>query len=648
MPAQRERVSTNLMNIWRRVVLVVACLVALGAPAEAQIPAIDLGTLGGGYSEPSDISESGIVVGTSTIASGDYRAFLWSEATGMVNLGTLGGEYSFALRVNEAGVVIGHSQGPNGIYHGFRWSQATGMQNLTPPGMDQSYAVAINDQGEIAIHASAPGSTLYRTFRWSPTEGYVEIPGPAGDSMLATDMNDAGEIIGYAGFSLATPIDRAFFWSPATGTIDIGILDGLITRPLKINNASEVIGRASNNVGHARAFYWSRATGMVDAGLLEGSDNTALWDLNLQGTAVGMASKSNVNWTEPIMWTIYGGLQKIDLGVDPDAEFPRGFLLGINDHGHAVGEDPYQNAVVWTLEDGAVSLGGIGYYSMARDITNQGMIMGISWSAVDDNYHAVIWRQTPVSPPNTPIGAAVNVTTAVPLPDGSAGDVSITFSQVDTAGATTITASSDGPLPHTAFTLTNPQVYYEIETTADFTGTARVCLGWSEGQVADELTVSLFHYTGNEWVEITEAASRDTVGNRLCGITTSFSPFALFDRVKFPFVGFLAPIENGLVVNAAKAGSAIPVKFSLGGDRGMNIFAPGFPRAQLMQCDTGAPIDTIDETVSASSSPLSYDPANDRYTYVWKTDKAWANSCRQLQVKFTDGATYTAKFTFSK
>ncbi|CAN5604301.1 hypothetical protein BH24ACT15_BH24ACT15_28530 [soil metagenome] len=545
--------------------------------------------------------------------------------------------------------MIGHSQVANGIYHAFRWSQATGMQDLTPPGMNQSYAVAINNQGQIALHASPPGSTLHRTFRWSPSEGYIEIPGPVEKSMLASDMNEAGEIVGYASFASITPIDRSFFWSPATGTIDIGVLDGLITRPNRINDASEVIGNAFDNAGANRPFYWSQATGLVDVGLLPDSDNTALWDINVNGESVGMAAQLNSNWTEPITWTIDGGLQKVELGVDPFAEF-RGLLLGINDHGQVVGVDPDWNAVLWTLENGVVPLEGIGYYSfsMARDSNNQGVVMGISYSETDANYHAVIWRYSPGAPMNTPIGASVNVTTSVPLPDGSAGDVSVTFSQGTIVGETAITASSGGPVPPTAFKLTNPQVYYEIDTTAAFTGTARVCLGWSEGQVADEQTVSMFHYTGNRWVDITDAASRDTVANRLCGITTSFSPFTLFDRIKLPFVGFLAPIENGAVVNAAKAGSAIPVKFSLGGDRGLSIFAPGFPRAQLMQCETNAPIDAIDETVSANSSGLSYDAASDRYTYVWKTDKGWANSCRQLQGKVIDGETYTAKFTFSK
>jgi hypothetical protein len=33
---------------------------------------------------------------------------------------------------------------------------------------------------------------------------------------------------------------------------------------------------------------------------------------------------------------------------------------------------------------------------------------------------------------------------------------------------------------------------------------------------------------------------------------------------------------------------------------------------------------------------------------VWKTDKAWAGTCRQLQLKFIDGSTQTANFNFKK
>jgi hypothetical protein len=50
--------------------------------------------------------------------------------------------------------------------------------------------------------------------------------------------------------------------------------------------------------------------------------------------------------------------------------------------------------------------------------------------------------------------------------------------------------------------------------------------------------------------------------------------------------------------------------------------------------------------VAASSSGLSYDAASDTYTYVWKTDKKWANTCRVLNVKLDDGSEHLAYFQF--
>ena len=48
----------------------------------------------------------------------------------------------------------------------------------------------------------------------------------------------------------------------------------------------------------------------------------------------------------------------------------------------------------------------------------------------------------------------------------------------------------------------------------------------------------------------------------------------------------------------------------------------------------------------AGSSSLSYDATTDTYIYVWKTDRAWRNTCRQLVVKLSDGTTRTANFRF--
>lgn len=51
---------------------------------------------------------------------------------------------------------------------------------------------------------------------------------------------------------------------------------------------------------------------------------------------------------------------------------------------------------------------------------------------------------------------------------------------------------------------------------------------------------------------------------------------------------------------------------------------------------------------SAGSSGLSYDLSTQRYTYVWKTSKDWAGSCKQLVVKLKDGTEHRAFFQLTK
>ena len=116
----------------------------------------------------------------------------------------------------------------------------------------------------------------------------------------------------------------------------------------------------------------------------------------------------------------------------------------------------------------------------------------------------------------------------------------------------------------------------------------------------------------------------------------------------FTFCGFFAPVDNLPALNLLKAGSAVPVKFRLGGDHGLGILAAGYPVAPAAPCVPGAPTDSITEVVTAGNSRLSYDAATMTYTYVWKTEKTWANTCPELQVRLTDGTLEKARFQFSK
>jgi uncharacterized repeat protein (TIGR01451 family) len=117
-------------------------------------------------------------------------------------------------------------------------------------------------------------------------------------------------------------------------------------------------------------------------------------------------------------------------------------------------------------------------------------------------------------------------------------------------------------------------------------------------------------------------------------------------KVAFNFTGFFNPVSNPPAINVVNAGRAIPVKFSLSGNKGLNIFAAGYPVSGVIVCDASAPPVEVIGTVTAGGSSLSYDAGNDQYVYVWKTEDAWAGTCRQLIVRFIDGNQYVANFRF--
>jgi hypothetical protein len=116
-------------------------------------------------------------------------------------------------------------------------------------------------------------------------------------------------------------------------------------------------------------------------------------------------------------------------------------------------------------------------------------------------------------------------------------------------------------------------------------------------------------------------------------------------NVVFNFVGFFAPVNNMPTLNIAKPGSAIPVKFRLGGNQGLTIFAPGYPKVITIACVASAPVDPVELIVTSSTSQLTYDAIADQYTYTWKTSPSYTpGTCNELVLQFVDGTTRRADF----
>lgn len=164
------------------------------------------------------------------------------------------------------------------------------------------------------------------------------------------------------------------------------------------------------------------------------------------------------------------------------------------------------------------------------------------------------------------------------------------------------------------------------------------CLGTvANGSNVDTATVGPHTFTVN---------SADNVGNNSPASSVSYG-------VIWAFGGFYSPVNNkdangNYVLNVAKAGSAIPVKFSLGGNQGLNVMAGGSPSSGTITCSASASSDAVEQTVTAGGSSLSYDSTTGTYNYVWKTDKTWSGTCRQLTVKLADGTVHKASFSFTR
>jgi len=141
-----------------------------------------------------------------------------------------------------------------------------------------------------------------------------------------------------------------------------------------------------------------------------------------------------------------------------------------------------------------------------------------------------------------------------------------------------------------------------------------------------------------------KSATQDALYEPLAYRSSDHDPVLVF-RI-FDFEGFFPPVDNPPVVNVANAGRAVPLKFSLNGDQGLDIFAPGSPTSQRVACGSGNPTDGIEETASAGNSMLFYKVETDVYTYVWKTEKSWKNTCREFTMVLTDGTVHTALFRF--
>lgn len=154
---------------------------------------------------------------------------------------------------------------------------------------------------------------------------------------------------------------------------------------------------------------------------------------------------------------------------------------------------------------------------------------------------------------NTPAGTNV----VVPLSE----DVSLSFENVASDGSSQVAVSTIEPEPPTGFKLGEPPIYYDITTTATFSGRVRIKILYDESQFTDETSLRLMQWnqTTQAWQDVT--ADLDTTQNIIYGDVTSFSVFTVVEPAYGTISGVVTdeytkqPIE-GVIITILETGSS--------------------------------------------------------------------------------------------
>jgi probable HAF family extracellular repeat protein len=308
--------------------LMAAGAAILGANAQAAV-LYSLSDLGAGTAHA--INAAGQVAGDAQTQDG-ARAFRYSNGA-VSNFGTLGGQDSFGRGILDSGVVIGSSTLANGLVHGFQ--SAGGSSNsitdlCTASLCERSFSATDgNDDFFKSISAaSAPGQNE-AGYLFS---NYVRIGTEPGAAIAINRNNVIAGVLG----------GQAFFSDLAGGPIlRIGTLGGATSFADDLNDMSAIVGRSDIADGSQRAFVYSNGV-MTNLGALGtsglGATFSAALGINNLGLIVGESTYagSDFNDTHAVLWQ-NGVATDLNSLIDPAAGFVLAGAHGINDNGQIVG-----------------------------------------------------------------------------------------------------------------------------------------------------------------------------------------------------------------------------------------------------------------------------------------------------------------------
>jgi probable HAF family extracellular repeat protein len=298
---------------------------------------LDLGTLGGLSTQPSDINNQSQIVGYSTTGVSSARGFLWENGS-MTALPPLSGGFaSFANAVNGLGHAVGYST-QNGIARAVLWRDG-GVINLTPdlPVSVGSTATGINDLDQVVgLINNTQG------FLWDNGSRVLlgNLGGPGG--AFPADINNAGQVVGGASTAIVTalgPMPHAFLWQNGVMT-DLGVLPGDEDSGATSINSHGVIvgssGRTDPETYETRYKPFIYANGTMTA-IAAPSVDAHAGDINDAGVVVGtmQAAGGFSRWHAWI--AVDGVVTNLNSRIPPGSGLHLAFAHAINNEGQITG-----------------------------------------------------------------------------------------------------------------------------------------------------------------------------------------------------------------------------------------------------------------------------------------------------------------------
>lgn len=312
-----KRLSTVLTVALLPVAMATAVVAgpAAASPAPAAYHATVLGSLDGGWVNPSALNNLDEVVGSGRSAAGQQHPFLWRAGT-MVDLGPVPGStegFGTAQDINDRGQVVGTGDGG-----AFVWDRGV-MTMLFPPGSLLSSADAINNAGQIVGSYFPPGDNAQHGYLWQ--RGRLTDLG----YLAPVDINDRGQVLALRTFT--GDEHRACVWWHGRVT-DLGF-DSAVA----INNLGWVTGVTA--VDNAfRAVLW-RSGHLTRLGTLGGTDD-APSAINDRGQVLGTSRTANGE-LHGVIWQNGRTIDLSTRGVVLETVIGQavpGTLTGINNRGH--------------------------------------------------------------------------------------------------------------------------------------------------------------------------------------------------------------------------------------------------------------------------------------------------------------------------